>query len=270
MDTQIQSTQSALDLKIKINEHIQELAMATDAAHVSQEMQRYLDMCSKFHQYSPFNVWLILMEKPTATIVAGFHKWTTMKRYVRKGEHGIAILAPVLVPEVNEDGVEVEKLVGFKTVYVYDISQTFGEPLPEPPNWKSPEQNALLTKMLMDFAERRGILVKIKELPREIQGVSLGGTIVLSPEAGTKTLIHEIAHELLHHKEGIFQSQPIKELEAEATSYVVGKHFGLDGLASPNYISLHGANAEMILEHIERIRNTAKEIIQGLENQANI
>jgi hypothetical protein len=157
-------------------------------------------------------------------------------------------------------------LVGFKTVFVFDISQTDGEPLPEPPDWKSPEQNAILTERLMDFTESRGILVQVKELQGETQGVSMGGTIILCPKAGTKTLIHEIAHELLHHKEGIIISPTERELEAEAVSYVVGKHFGLDGLASPNYVALHGANAEMIMEHLERIRNIAKEIIQALEN----
>ena len=267
MDTQIQTRNSAIELKARITERIQELAQATDVARVSEEMQRYLDMCSRFHQYSPCNVWLILMGKPNATMVAGFHKWISMKRYVRKGERGIAILAPVLVPEVNKDGIQVEKLVGFKAVYVFDFSQTDGEPLPEPPNWKSPEQNALLTKRLRDLAESRGILVQVKELQGDTQGVSMGGTIILSPRAGTKTLIHEIAHELLHHKETGLMLHAERELEAEAVSYVVGKHFGLDGLSSPNYVALHGANAEMIMEHLERIRNTATEIIQVLEKE---
>jgi hypothetical protein len=265
MDIEIQSHNSAVDLKDKITERIQELAQATDAARVSEEMQRYLDMCSKFHQYSPFNVWLILMEKPSAMVVAGFHKWISMKRFVRQGEHGIAILAPVLVPEVNEAGEQIEKLVGFKTVYVFDISQTDGEPLPEPPNWKSPEQDAILTERLLDFAATKGIVVNVKQLPGETQGVSLGGTIILSPQAGTKTLIHEIAHELLHHKQNEVTSQTICELEAEAVAYVVSKHFGLDGLSSPNYVALHDVTAEMILGHMERIRNTTTEVIKAVE-----
>jgi len=265
MDTQIQPHNSATDLKSRITEHIQELAQATDAARVSEEMQRYLDMSAKFHQYSPFNVWLILMEKPTATVVAGFHKWISMKRFVRKGEHGIAILAPVFAPEVNEDGEQIEKLVGFKTVYVFDISQTDGQPLPEPPNWKSTEQNALLRERLQDFAANKGIVVNVKQLPGETQGVSLGGTIILSPQAGTKTLIHEIAHELLHHKQHEVTSQTIRELEAEAVAYVVCKHFGLDGLSSPNCVALYDVTAEMIMQHMERIRSTAAEVIQAIE-----
>jgi len=268
MDTQIQTTNSATDLKSRITEHIQELAQATDAARVSEEMQRYLDMSAKFHQYSPFNIWLILMEKPTATVVAGFHKWISMKRFVRKGEHGIAILAPIFAPGINEDGEQIEKLVGFKTVYVFDISQTEGQPLPEPPNWKSTEQNALLRERLLEFAANKGIVVNVKQLPGETQGVSLGGTIILSPQAGTKTLIHEIAHELLHHKQHEVTSQTIRELEAEAVAYVVGKHFGLDGLSSPNYVALYDVTAEMIFGHMERIRDIATAIIRGLEKKS--
>jgi hypothetical protein len=117
----------------------------------------------------------------------------------------------------------------------------------------------------MAFADSRGIRVQVKNLQGETQGVSMGGTIILSPNAGTKTLVHEIAHELLHHKETKLMLHSERELEAEAVSYVVGKHFRLDGLSSPNYVALHGANAEMIMAHLERIRNTAKEIIQALE-----
>jgi hypothetical protein len=265
MDTQIQTRNSAADLKAKITERIQELANATDAARVSDEMLKYLDMCSRFHQYSPCNVWLILMEKPNATMVAGFHKWISLKRFVRKGERGIAILAPVLIPEVNMDGIQVEKLVSFKMVYVFDISQTDGEPLPEPPNWKSPEKNLELMDKLTRFAYKKGIQIQVKHIGNDIQGISAGGKIIVDPEAGTKTLIHEIAHELLHHKENVLSDGTTRELEAESVAYVVAKHFGLDGLASPNYNALHGATAELILEHLEYIRNTAVKIIKALE-----
>ena len=254
---------SSSDLKTRITEHIQELAEATDAARVGEEMLQYLDMCARFHHYSPQNVWLILMACPHATMVAGFKKWRTMRRNVRKGEHGIPILAPILV-KVNENGVEEDKLVGFKVVYVFDIGQTEGEPIPDPPDWKSPEQNEVLTNRLIKFAESKGINVAVKELAGDIQGLSTGGAILVSPNAGTKTLIHEIAHELMHQDESRLQDKTILELEAESVAYVVAKHFGIDGLASPNYVALHGADAEMILEHLERIRGVATRIIHGI------
>ena len=255
---------SSTDLKDRITQHIQELAEATDAARVSEEMLHYLDMCSRFHRYSPQNVWLILMEKPDATMIAGFKRWQSMGRHVKKGERGIPILAPIFKKVEDEEGEEVEKLVGFKVVYVFDVSQTDGDPLPGPPDWKSPEKNAELTKHLIAFAQSKDILVEMKDLPGEIQGASCGGKILLDPEAGTKTLIHEIAHELLHQVKDAPMDSTIQELEAESVAYVVGKHFGLDGLSSPNYNAIHGATAKMILEHMERIRTSATEIINGV------
>lgn len=107
----------------------------------------------------------------------------------------------------------------------------------------------------------------LKDFAKDIQGVSTGGAILVSPEAGTKTLIHDIAHELLHQVKDAPTGSTIQELEAESVAYVVAKHFGLDGLSSPNYTALHGATAEMILEHMERIRKSATEIINALGNE---
>jgi hypothetical protein len=257
---------SSTDLKDRITEHIQKLAEATDAARVSEEMLQYLDMCARFHRYSPQNVWLILMECPDATMVAGFRKWQIMGRYVKKGEKGIPILAPIFKKVEDDEGDEVEKLLGFKVVYVFDVSQTDGELLSEPPDWKSPEKNTELSELLMDFARSQDITIEVKDLPGETQGASCGGKIILDPEAGTKTLIHEIAHELLHQVKDAPTDSTIRELEAESVAYVVGKHFGLEGLSSPNYNALHGATAKMILEHMKRIRKSATEIINGIED----
>jgi hypothetical protein len=207
------------------------------------------------------------MECPNASMVAGFKKWQSMGRFVRKGELGIPILAPIFKKVDDDEGEEVEKLIGFKVVYVFDITQTDGDPLSEPPDWKSPEKNAELAKLLMDFARSKYIIVEVEDLPGEIQGVSSGGKIILDPEAGTKTLIHEIAHEMLHQVEDSPKDKTIRELEAESVAYVVAKHFGLEGLSSPNYTALHGATAEMILEHMERIRKSATEIINALGNE---
>jgi antirestriction protein ArdC len=262
MNTQTSTTSA--DLKSKITDHIQELAQATDAARVSEEMLLYLDTYAKFYQYSAFNVWLIMMAKPDASFVAGFKKWQTMGRYIRRGEHGIPILAPIFVKVTNEKGEEEQRLAGFKTVFVFDVSQTDGEPLPEPPNWKSPEKNAELQNKLIRFADNKGIIIQIKPIGRDIQGVSLGGKIIVDPTAGFKTYVHEVAHEILHHIENSPEDGTTRELEAESVAYAVAKHFGIDGLSSPNYNALHGATADMIMNSLERIRGAATEIIQAL------
>ena len=107
MNTITKTQNKSSDLSAKITEHIQELAEATDAARMSDEMLRYLDLCAKFHKYSPQNVWLILMAHPHATMVAGFKKWRTMNRYVLKGECGIPIPSIILAePRTNASSLD--------------------------------------------------------------------------------------------------------------------------------------------------------------------
>ena len=254
------------ELAEQISNHIQELAAATDAARVSAEMRRYLETCARFHNYSWHNIWLILICCPHATRVAGFRKWQSMNRFVRKGEKGIPILAPILVREEQQDNEGTQQFLrGFKVVYVFDVSQTEGEPLPEPPDWKSPEKNEELAGRLIAFAQEKGITVTEMVLEGETQGVSKGGVIEIDPAAGTKTLIHEIAHELMHRDEDRPISSAIRELEAEAVAFVVGRHFGLEATGSPNYIALHGANAPTLMEHLEKIIDTTSQIIIAVE-----
>jgi len=211
MNTQITSN----DLQQKIQGYLETLALETDQARKSEEMQRYLDFVSRFHQYSPSNIFLIMLTKPDATMVAGFQAWKKMGRYVKKGEHGIPIFAPMIHKEDPDREDSPKVLSGFRVVYVFDVNQTDGEPLPPVPNWKSPEKNAELNEKLIRFAESKGITVTFKELPGETQGVSKGGVIEISPNAGTKTLIHEIAHELMHQGSDVIIGHEIREMEAE-------------------------------------------------------
>jgi len=253
----------AQDLKGTLTEYVKELAEATDAAKLTEVMQNYLEMCAKLHKYSPQNMLLIFTAKPDATMVAGYTKWPSMGRYVRKGEKGIPILAPLIVKQ--KDKVDEKALIGFKVVYVFDQSQTEGEDIPEPA-WKSLGQDKVLADKLVKFAEDNSITVQFKELPGDLQGYSAGGVIVISQNAGTKTIIHEIAHELMH-KQGMDRptTKTLVELEAEGVAYVVGRHFGLADLESPNYVALHGATSEMIMEHMENIHAAATKIISAIE-----
>ncbi len=261
MDTLVETRCSAKDLNLRIQQHIKELAQATDEARSSKVMLDYLDFCSRFHDYSLGNIWLIMQFKPDATFVAGFHRWISLNRFVRKGERGIPILAPLFVKEGEKDGIEIKRLVGFKVVYVFDVAQTDGEPLPPPPEWKSPEKNKVLNSQLLQLARNRGIVVSFRNLPGETQGLSRGGAIDISLTAGTKTLVHEIAHELMHKDKNNLQNREIKELEAEGVSYVVCRHFGLDNLNCPNYLALFNLKSDEIYSHMERIRDTAHMII---------
>jgi len=112
----------------------QRLVGAVEAMVSGQDWQRLLAVARRFRTYSPNNVWLILAQRPDATRVAGFSTWRTLGRHVRRGERGIAILAPVVArrrdDDDGDDG-EAGVLRGFRVVHVFDVTQTDGEPLPE-------------------------------------------------------------------------------------------------------------------------------------------
>ena len=96
MNTQTKPYYSSEELYTKLTEHVIDLAEATDNARMSATMRCYLDMCAKFHRYSPRNLWLIMMVYPDATLIAGFSKWRSMDRMVRRGVKGIPIFAQPL------------------------------------------------------------------------------------------------------------------------------------------------------------------------------
>jgi hypothetical protein len=265
MQTTYEPRNTSQELSDRIKGHVEELANATDAARLSDVIQNYLKAASVFHQYSFNNILLINFAYPCATRVAGFQAWRKLNRWVRKGESGIPILAPIVVKEKTEGSEEKSFLRGFKVVYVFDISQTDGDPLPEPPEWKSPERSAELQYRLMTFARKKSIVVTVKKLAGEIQGVSKGGAIDIAPDAGTSTLLHELAHELLHRGPDAPSESGLRELEAESVAWVCSRHFGLESSGSPNYIALHGNSAELIMKHLERIRKVAAEIIEAVQ-----
>ena len=200
---------------------------------------------------------------PHASHVAGYRKWTEFNRFVRKGEQGIPILAPCKYKRDPDDEDSGTVVRGFRIVYVFDVTQTDGEDIPGPPEWVSQDRILHLENLLITFAASEDITVDRGDLPGAAQGMSSGGTITLAEHAGTKTLIHEIAHELLHQHS--FMNRKTKELEAEAIAYVVGSHFGLEDLQSPNYLALWCADGEKILERQDRIRKTAANIIRSVE-----
>jgi len=249
-------------LNQRISKYIDELATLTDEARASAAMQAYLEGCARFHRYSPHNQLLIMLARPDASRVAGYRDWITHHRYVRKGEKGIPILAPCKTrPKDDEE----DPRLYFRVVYVFDVSQTDGEPLPPPPDWKSPEKNRELSDRLIAVAERLGIPFSVGALTGTAQGVSRkNGGIQVIPEAGTLTMIHELAHQLMGHHDADF-SHAERECEAEAVGFVVASHFGLRELNSPNYLALWNVDPTIIRSRIERISRCGSQIISELE-----
>src|SRR5690242_4478341 len=106
------------------------LAAAVEAMADSETFGAWLRARSAFHDYSFNNTLLIVSQRPDATQVAGYRTWQKLGRQVRKGEHGIRILAPCVVKRETDEGEE-RSAMFFRTVSVFDVSQTDGEPLPE-------------------------------------------------------------------------------------------------------------------------------------------
>ena len=108
-----------------IDEWLDDLATITDEAQASQQLQAWLDVQSRFHDYSRRSTLLIRLQRPEATRVAGYDAWQSeFDRHVQEGEQAIWIRAPIITTRCPE-------WVGFKPTAVFDVSQTEGEPLPE-------------------------------------------------------------------------------------------------------------------------------------------
>ena len=243
----------------------------------SETLQQYLKAMGRFHRYSVGNAILIQLQKGDATHVAGFRTWQMLGRQVQKGEHGIAIMAPIVYrrrarpddSDKNKDADE-ETISTFKVAYVFDISQTEGRPLPEFARARG-EPGAYLAR-LERFVSEKGIKLERGDL-RIAEGVSIGGTILLkaslAPADAFSVLVHELTHELLHQDPGNRpKERTVREAEAEAVAYVVCQGIGLDAnTASSDYIQLYDGDRKTLIASLERIQRTAAEILEAVTGE---
>src|ERR1700730_16742632 len=113
---------------------IEELSHALEAGH-SEKLREYLGAMARFHRYSLHNIMLIASQRPDASHVAGFQTWKQLGRFVKKGAKGILILAPVLLRKQAESENQEKETdstpIRFRAVYVFDVADTDGKPLPE-------------------------------------------------------------------------------------------------------------------------------------------
>ncbi|HWA95859.1 MAG TPA: ArdC family protein [Terracidiphilus sp.] len=243
----------------------------------SEALTNYLTAMSRFHNYSFGNVLEIARQMPTATRVAGFWTWKNLGRSVKAGQKGIRILAPIVgvrrkkEEEAQKDITKQNErvLLGFRNAYVFDVSQTDGVDLPEMHEISGdPGENL---ERLAAFVRGRGIQLSYNENITPALGISYGGRIALLPGQSKaeefSTLVHETAHELLHKAERrTATTKTVRETEAEAVAFVVGKAVGLvTGSASADYIQLYHGNASLLAESLEVIQQTASVILAALE-----
>lgn len=246
----------------------------------SDTLVAYLNVMARFHNYSFRNCLLIATQRPSATQVAGFRQWPKLGRHVKKGETGIAILAPLVYKRKSDEALSgaasadgptdgsPKVLQGFKVVHVFDVEQTEGEPLPEfekvngePGDWLDKLEHVVRDADIeLDYEESLG----------GAEGLSQGGKISVLAQlpAAEKffVLVHEYAHELLHRGERRKEtSKKVRETEAEAVGFVVSHAIGLDARThASDYIQLYSGDTETLQESMQFIQQTAARIVEQL------
>jgi hypothetical protein len=266
--------------KEAIAANVQALIQQLEEGH-SEGLTTYLTAMGRFHSYSFGNILEIARQRPDAQRVAGLYAWNQLGRKVMKGQKGIRILAPMIGIKRKKDAEAAKDvrtqnqavLVGFRSAYVFDVSQTEGAELPELSSRVTGDVGERRERLL-DFIAAQGILLEYKESIAPALGMSYGGRIVLlpgqSPAEDFSTLVHETAHELLHKtSRRILTTKVVRETEAEAIAFVVGKAIGLNtGRAAADYIHLYAGNAALLTESLEVIQKTSALILSALENPA--
>jgi hypothetical protein len=293
----------------KIAEAQQTLAAEVAKLTTGEDWRRFLDFQAKLHAYSPNNVMLVVAQHARAfaeglvpaeqpTHLAGFHTWRALGRSVEKGQHGYAILAPCRydrrvaldptgqirplakgeAPGADEQVEKRKVLAGFRIEHVFDVSQTSGTPLPEPPfpTLLAGEAPVGLGAAVLEMIEERGFQVDTVADASALQGANgqtnWGSRTVLiradmDDAAMVKTLIHEAAHCVLHESPpGQYLPRPVKEVEAESVAYVVAAVHGMptDGYSFPYVAGWAGEDAGKAVAATQaRVATAARQIIDA-------
>ncbi len=246
---------------------IEELSKALERGH-SEALTACLTAMARFHRYSAYNIMLILSQRPNAIRVAGFHTWKELGRFVKKGAKGILILAPIFRKQTVETaGQDDQQLVGFRTVYVFDLADTDGQPLPSLAETEG--DPAGYTNRLKQFITQRGIALEYSSEIYPAWGLCSPGKIVLfpgqSPAEEFATLAHEAAHALLHQQGRRSETTKcVRETEAEAVAFVICASIGLQAQRSADYIQLYSGSAETLAESLEHVQRASAEILAAI------
>jgi antirestriction protein ArdC len=223
------------------------------------------------------------LQRPTATRVAGFHAWKELGRFVKRGEKGIQILAPMVGQRRRKDDADRNRahddsgkpapvLIGFRAVYVFDVEQTEGADLPEFEHNITGEVGEHRDRLIA-FLDSQNIALEYTENIAPALGVSYGGKIAIlpgqSPAEDLVCLVHETAHELLHKSDRrTMTTATVRETEAEAVAFIVGQAIGLEmGKASSDYIQMYAGNAALLAESLEVIQRTSAVILDAITGE---
>ena len=291
--------------KQKVQEITDKLEQGLKELFESEKYKSYLSTMSKFHNYSFNNTLLIAMQKPDATLVAGYKAWQkNFERHVNKGEKAIRILAPAPY-KIKEERDKLDPVTGemmfdengmpqkeqvevtipaFRAVSVFDVSQTDGKPIPE----LETSELLLTVEGYEDFVRAvmnvAPVPIGFEDIPGDSKGYfhtqekRIAVQENMSESQTLKTMLHEVAHSMLHDREvnrDNVLEEPVKdrntkEVEAESVAYTVRQHFGIDTSDySFGYIAGWSSDKDMkeLKSSLDTIRKTASELIIGIEEQ---
>jgi antirestriction protein ArdC len=266
----------------KVQQALKDLEQGVAKLVTEQDWIEYLRVQSTFHDYSFGNVMLIAIQRPGATQVAGFKAWKKLGRNVLKGEKGIAILAPMTRKATDENtGEERRWISGFRVVYVFDIAQTDGEPLPSHPSRLLDEgdADADMLEMVKSLIMAEGFTYKELQIPGSTNGFTDHLTKQVTVDRHmpiqqrVKTALHELAHVIMHSPEDVdYQARRgYCEIEAESTAYVVLHALGYDaGAYSFGYVAGWSDSKPERVKHVgENIARTSRKILERLQPASN-
>ena len=259
---------------MRVRAALETLEHGLDALLTSDVFAAYLRLMARLPHYSVGNLVLIHAQQPTASLVAGYRRWQALGRQVKRGERGMTILVPHAIrttdPETDEEQVIVRR---FGVGTVFDVAQTEGAPLPEPPPVQrldgASDVGMRLFVDLWDYLGTAGISVA-REPTAPANGyfqpaqrhVGIGEH--LDGDQATKTLAHETAHVVAGHTRGM----PEREVEtvAEAAAFVILARYGLDsrGYSFP-YIARWAQDRRVLQRNLDAVRRVAATVIADLD-----
>ena len=241
----------------------------------------YLRTMAKFPAYSARNILLISAQRPNSTHLEGMRSWNELGRSVRPGAKGIRIFAPAIgiKPDSQSQPQDTSKnsrkrkkqhpeteLLGFRGVWVFDISDTGGQSLTDS---RQPVNVAEKLDKLTAFAQTQGMTIEHVEWIGEKKGNSYRGTIRLLPNMppaeAFPVLLREVASQLLYTiKRRTFVTRDVHQQETKAAAYVVCEALGLEAKASFANCQLYYGDSRLLSESLAVVHRTAAIILGAI------